>query len=157
MTHLSPIENLFAVEVPGDAKDFVIDMGYLIFKIMDMDPKKWVTDKEIEQDVRRFLRTGKSRFDNMKEESMWLTTGIPVPPGSYEILCTTKPNNEEEAEKIVSWFELEGEKGYRDYLWGRELRYPFKHASSSLLSLLRANGLNPENKNYLLIKKPPQQ
>lgn len=92
--------------VPEDAKDFIIDMGYLIFKIMDIRAK-WTTDKEIEEDVRRFLRTGKSKFDNMTQNqltelgNMWVTTGIPLPDRKLSIVGLSRDLTEEQWDPIV--------------------------------------------------------
>lgn len=76
-----------------------------------------------------------------------------LPPGSYEILFTTKKVSEEDAKKIV------GKEGvhpswpfnplYTNY--GKDRIY-IDDARESLQSLLRSKNLDPA-RNYLLIKK----
>ena len=100
MKHL--INEYWVVEIPEDAKELVIDMGYLIFKIMDMDPKKWTTDAEIEKDAKRFLKTGKSKFSELSEDySMWITSGIPLTPGNWKLIGISDEMSEEQAARIV--------------------------------------------------------
>lgn len=124
MTPLKPIENLFAVEVPGDAL-----------------PGEW---KIFEVD-------GENYLNGMTANSEMYAGLEPLPPGSYETLFTTLNANASDAEKICSYFELAGAKGWRDYQ-NRHVSYPYGTALQSLQSLLRSNGLDA-SKNYLLIKK----
>lgn len=79
-------------------------------------------------------------------QKKWYQRKLSLPPGSYEILFTTKDCSEEQAAGIV--FPL-WEGCYPDY--SKEDHY-FSVAILCLYSLLRANGLNPET-NFLLIKK----
>lgn len=71
---------------------------------------------------------------------------IQLPPGSYEILFTTKGVSEEHAQQIVE--KLAGlSRTYRDYHKSEW----YRTATNSLHSLLRSKGLTATN--YLLIKK----
>ena len=122
MTHLSPIENLFAVEVPMRAIEFRI----------------WDNNRDVV-----YYET----VERNESECHY----IELPPGSYEILFTTKGCTEEQAAGVARWFELNGKMGWKNYQ-SEHVSFPFKTAAESLQSLLRANGLD-ESKNYLLIKK----
>jgi hypothetical protein len=133
-----PDTKIGLIDVPEDAQNFICDMGYLIFKVMNMDKDAWVTEKEIERDAIRFITTGKSKFDNMKSPSMWKTTGVPLPPGNWEFIATTATLTEAQARELV-----EGSEPYKriwiykDYLNGKALY----SALESFASLLAANGL----------------
>src|SRR5262245_52738308 len=108
MTHLTTKNGFeyWAIEVPEGARKFVLDMGYLIFEVPDYKGGGWVTDKEIEDDVRRFLRTGKSRFsgDSSNLPPTHKRTGIQIPPGNWQYVCTLKDATEEQAREIVDWY-----------------------------------------------------
>lgn len=74
---------------------------------------------------------------------------IELPPGSYEILFTTKDCTEEQAATLP--MEDSGINfGYKDYEGKQSSHFYADHA---LLSLLRSHSLDPKNKNYLLLKK----
>lgn len=143
------------VEIPEDAKDLILDMGYLIFKIMDMDPKKWTTDAEIERDVKLFLKTGKSKFSELPDDySMWITSGLPLPPGNYELIGISDEITEEQAEKIaeVAVHMEDYEELVKDGWWNYETGGlgAFSTALESFQSLLTSKGLT---KRYAIIKK----
>lgn len=142
------------VEIPGDAKDLVLDMGYLIFKIMDMDPKKWTTNAEIEKDVKRFLKTGKSKFSKLPEDySMWITSGLPLPPGNYELIGISSEITEEQAAGVVEVaVHMEDyEKLVRDGWWNYESEFAtLKTALESFQSLLTSKGLKGR---YAILKQ----
>jgi len=79
---------------------------------------------------------------------------IQLPAGNWQLICPIKEITRSQAGELVQWFELAGERGYRDYAIADDLRYPFRDPVSSWRSLLKAKGLDP-NKNYVLIKKLP--
>lgn len=152
-------EQIYAIEVPEDADNFVIDMGYLIWKIVDKSD--WVTDKQIEEDVVRFLTTGKSKFSDLDTGIKRLTGGIPLPPGNYSFLFCSLNCTEEQAASVVESEELfingrsQGVLHAVYYNNGKVLADVcewYNSAKDSLQSLLRSKGLNPEL-NYCLIKK----
>lgn len=77
---------------------------------------------------------------------------IQFPVGNWQIICTTKEVTRSQAAELVQWFEIDSQRGYRDYAHPDDLRYPFRDPISSWRSLLRAMGVDL-NKNYILIKK----
>jgi hypothetical protein len=144
------LPNLYAFNVPMDAMKFTIDMGYIIWKTVDKS--NWVTDKEIEADARRFLRTGKSRFGGAEEGMKYLTGGMPLPPGNWSIICCSKTATEEDAAKVVErdFFDedWEDKKGYIHYEDGRLI---CDSTIDSLRSLLRSKNCDP-SLNWLILK-----
>lgn len=97
------LNNAIAIQVPEGANNFVLDMGYLIFDVPDYDGGGWVTDKEIENDVKRFLTTGKSKFSGEpKLKPLYQKAGIPFNhPGQWQILSLASLCTEEEAREVV--------------------------------------------------------
>lgn len=77
---------------------------------------------------------------------------IRLPPGTWEIVCTSKGITRDHAHEIVQWFEIAGQTGYRDYSFTDDLRYPFIDPLNSFISLLASKGCDL-NKTYLIIKK----
>lgn len=80
-------------------------------------------------------------------------TVVSLPPGSYEILFTTKEVTEEQAETISpgkwsKYFENAPGPLFKDY---SDNIYRFDNAIQSLQSLLKSKGLTAGN--YLIIKK----
>lgn len=76
---------------------------------------------------------------------------IKLPPGTWQILCTTKEATEEQAKGIVEHDTFIG--GYKDYDTERfHHEDPFIKATDSLNSLITSKGLDV-NKNYVLLKK----
>jgi hypothetical protein len=112
------------MEVPEDAKDFALhhlgDIQKLVFTSAIQDPLGCGGDMTI------------------------------LPPGTWEIVCTSKEATEEQAAQIV---ERDGN-GYKDYAAGPpENDYgDFVLASNSLNSLLTSKGCDLKN-NYLILKK----
>lgn len=81
-------------------------------------------------------------------------TVISLPPGSYEILFTTKDCTEDEAAQVSpgkwsKYFENAPGPLFKDYA---DDIYRFDNAMKSLQSLLRSKSLDPA-KNFLLLKK----
>jgi len=74
---------------------------------------------------------------------------IELPSGNWQILGRPSEITEDVARGLVSWFELEGQLGYRDYSHD-DPRFPFRTATESLLSWCKANGIT--EKHILLIK-----
>lgn len=62
-----------------------------------------------------------------------------LPPGSWQYLFTTKGITEEQARKVVKWFEIEGRTGYYNYTHSEPHRY-FGDHKESINSLLRSKG-----------------
>lgn len=93
-----------------------------------------------------------NKYANGSELNYWLISGdketlivIDLPPGNWQLICTTKEVTEEQAKGIVE--REEGE--FKDYECDEAV---YMYAANSLRSLLTSKGLDP-NKNYLLIKK----
>lgn len=74
-----------------------------------------------------------------------------LPPGNWQIICTSKECTEEQAKGIVEYDAFTD--GYKDYDTDRfHHEDPFIKALDSLRSLLITRGCDP-NKNYVIIKK----
>lgn len=71
---------------------------------------------------------------------------ITLPPGSWQLIGTVREVTRSNAAELCEWFELAGKKGYRDYSFTDDLRYPFLDPISSWRSLLKAKTLDT-NKN----------
>lgn len=69
-------KEIIVVEVESDAINFVLDMGYLIYK--KWDEKMLVTDDEIEKDAVNFLKTGRSKFAGMETQPLYKTAAIQI-------------------------------------------------------------------------------
>lgn len=74
-----------------------------------------------------------------------------LPEGSWTLLGLAKDLTEEDWKKVVSWFELAGKTGYRDYHYD-DPRFPYETASISGLSLLWEYRLDPST-TVILIKQ----
>jgi hypothetical protein len=145
MTQLT--DNLFAVEVPEGAKDFTIDMGYLIFKVPNY--KNWVND-DILADYGRLEKHLKTH----KAENDYKTGGIMLPPGPREFLFCTKWATEEDARKVVEWWVANYDHKvtwYRDYSASSEKACAIDYVYS-IASLLRSKNLD-DKKNWAVIRK----
>jgi hypothetical protein len=93
------------------------------------------------------MQIGKGRHYIAQGHISGLIGDIQLPPGSYEIMFTTKGVTEEQAETIP----MEGSKknfGYKDYEGKVSSHFYADHA---LQSLLKSKGLTAGN--YLIIKK----
>lgn len=75
-----------------------------------------------------------------------------LPPGTWEIVCTSKTFEAWHALEVLEWFELAAKCGFRDYSRPDDLRYPFEDHRQSLNSLLTSKGCDLKN-NYLILKK----
>ena len=75
-------------------------------------------------------------------------TVICLPPGTWEIVCTSKEATRMQASEIV---EQDGE-GFKDYSEGFHHDIPFPEPLPSLASLLASKGCDL-NKIYLILKK----
>lgn len=78
-----------------------------------------------------------------------------LPPGSWQIICTTKMVRSDQAAEVVEYIVSPMVRGYRDYeaVQSREVNEAVVgHAIDSFRSLLRSVNLNPDN-NYLILKK----
>lgn len=116
------LENIFAVEVPDDAKDFGCVHIYAGEDILYYPNEKGETEP---------------------------IANAPCHCDQVEILFTTKDCTEEQAAGIVLNKGKAEHPYYNDYITGTGHWY----AETSLKSLLRSHGLDPINKNYLLLKK----
>lgn len=135
-------DKIFCVEVPDGAKNFRIDMGYLIYKVPNY--KVWVTD-DILADYRKLQK----HLEKHKGEDDYKTGGTPLPPGSGQFLFTTKGCTEEDCETIVeSFIAGDGVAVYRDY----ECAGWVKSAVGSFLTLLKSKGCDI-NRNHAIILK----
>lgn len=143
------IDNILLVEVPGDAEKFVVDMGYLIWKTVDKSD--WITDKDLAEDLHRFLKTGKSRFDGADAGIKRLTDGAMLPAGNWIFIATTDYVNAEMAAKIVE----KQRDGYKEYeVDGPMKNVPHFYAVDSYQSWLRANKI-PSDKRFAILKLNP--
>jgi|ERR1044071_3896124 hypothetical protein len=79
-------------------------------------------------------------------------TVICLPPGTWEIVCTSKTFKAWHALEVLEWFEFAAKCGFRDYSQPDDLRYPFEDHRQSLNSLLTSKGCDL-NKIYLILKK----
>ena len=77
---------------------------------------------------------------------------VDLPPGNWQIICTSKTFEAWHALDILEWFELVNKCGFRDYSYPDDLRYPFENHIDSLNSLITSKGCDL-NKNYLILKK----
>lgn len=74
-----------------------------------------------------------------------------LPPGNWSIICCSATATEEDAAKVVKWFETEWEpRTWRDYEKG-EWDYNIDTATESLASLIRSRGLD-DKLNWLFLK-----
>lgn len=121
MKELSPIKDLFVVKVPNSAFGFKLNKQYSRINF-------WVG------------RSGNARGG-----------AIDLPPGSYEILFTTKDCTEEQAGKAVAW-DLYEDVGVLAANYENDKSGDKKTCLESLQSLLRSKNLDP-NKNYLLLRR----
>lgn len=83
-------------------------------------------------------------------------TGVNLPPGTWEIVCTSKEATEEQLTGIIGpkiWGGFSGHiEGYTDYYTiGMDIA-PFSTRKESFNSLLNAKGCDL-NKNWLILKK----
>lgn len=74
---------------------------------------------------------------------------IDLPPGNWQLICTTKECTEGQAKGIVKELPV----GQRWMNYNGDYPVWWHTAKESLRSLLTSKGLDPENKNYVLIKK----
>lgn len=124
MTELLP--NIFAVEVPESLSQIEL------YGTMDgVDEINGIVT---------ILRQGQSPIFKTWHKS--------IPPGSYDILFTTKEATEDQAAQIVK---REWDSEYQQWFYLTETGLTLDYRES-LNFLLRSKGLNPD-KNYLLIKK----
>jgi hypothetical protein len=87
-----------------------------------------------------FTLNGELRFVHLPE------------PGSWQLMGMVREVTRSNAAELCEWFELAGKKGYRDYSFTDDLRYPFLDPISSWRSLLKAKTLDT-NKNWVLVRK----
>ena len=80
------------------------------------------------------------------DEKFTYSSGVPLPPGSWRFLCTSKECSEEQAAKVVDFSGTH----YKDYT---TLISNYISAQYSLKSLLRSKSLDPVNNNYALLIK----
>lgn len=74
-----------------------------------------------------------------------------LPPGNWQLLCTTKEATEEQAKGVVPMIVVRNcDEVYEDYITPGDHYY--YEALTSLRSLLTSKGLDG-NKNYVLLKK----
>ncbi len=116
-------ENIWAVEVPEGAKELHIEVS---LKGSPYIGYKFKDDELLNE------------YQN-----------INLPPGTWEIVCTSKEATEEQAASIVEEVRLRGNIRYEDYT--REYMWQ-ETAIDSLNSLLASNGCDL-NKNWLILKK----
>lgn len=126
MTELLPIQGLYAIEVPEDA-----------------EPGEW----------KIFNVDGNSYLNGITSDGEMYAGLDPLPPGSYEILFTTKNCTEGQAGSVVECISMGGfgrsGEEWKDYN-GSNL---FRTATEALQSLLRSHNLTANN--FLLIKRLP--
>jgi len=137
--------NYWAFEVPADAwvlkpenyrTDFVINMGYIIYPVAGK--KKWLSLPGAPG-----LKLPGLDYNETKKSA------IKLPPGIWEIVCTSKSATEEQAREIA---ERNGE-GWIDYdkdHFHHDIPYP--EAVDAFSSLLTSKGCDL-NKNWLILKK----
>lgn len=87
-----------------------------------------------------FIGTDDKLYANYGQIDIYIAD---LPPGKYEPLGRPLQISEEVAKGLVGWFEIAGSVGYRDYGVVNDYRYLLS-AHASLLSLIRAEGFNPE-------------
>jgi len=136
MTELT--NNHFAVEVPEGAINIIIDMGYIIWKAPNY--KNWVNNDILSDygKLSKYLQTH-------KEEDDYKTGGMPLPPGNWQIVCTSKEATEAIAAQIVE----KDSEFFKCYAGNRSHISPLR----SLFCLMGEKGCSLVNKTYLIIKK----
>lgn len=134
------IDLIYAVEVPDNAEKFIIDMGYLIFKVPNY--ANWCNDS-IMADPARLIKY----VETHKAENDYKTGGMPL-PGNWQFICTSKECSEEQAKNIVE----DGEAGYKGYNTLEDNVLFWREAIDSLNSLLQSKGCDVNN-NYAILKK----
>jgi hypothetical protein len=127
----------WAIPIPEDAwnfkpenfkTDFVINIGYLLYSA----PGK----------AKRYSGLPGAYADTIKKP-------IKLPPGSWQILCTSKECTHEQVYEIVE----HDDDGFKDYEKdGFHNDLPFPNPVDSLRSLLTSKGLDTD-KNYVILKK----
>lgn len=122
------LPDIFAIEVPEDAENFKI--------IPDED-----------------CPTVYYEFNHELLKGQYSEEYV-LPPGSYEILFTTKDCSEEQAGSVVERIHAGGfgRSGEEWKIYDDRVVAP-RYATESLQSLLRSHNLT--GKNYLLIKRQP--
>lgn len=135
--------NYWAVEVPDGAINFIIDMGYIIWKSPNY--KNWCNDTILSDydKLSKYLETHKAEDD-------YKTGGLPLPPGAWEIVCTSKEVTHEQVWMIVESVDSEG-RGLQYINYANGI-YVFSNAKSSFRTLLTQKGCDLKN-NYLILKK----
>jgi hypothetical protein len=140
-------DNYWAVEVPQGAINIIIDMGYIIWK--EPNYKNWCTDAILSDygKLSKYLETHKAEDD-------YKTGGMPLPPGTWQIVCPSKWVSEEQARQIIE--QQVGGGMFKDYqLTGSHAKYGtyiLPYASKSLASLLTSKGCDTKL-NWLILKK----
>lgn len=129
MTQLT--ENVLAVEVPTMAFGLMVNNYGNESELMYMLSMEDIAD------------------DDNTEETL-ITKKLP--PGNWQLLCTTKEATEEQAKGIVEWFQIKNEIGWKNYCDPEPFRYTFRDYKYSIRSLLTSKGLDG-NKNYGLLEK----
>jgi hypothetical protein len=119
--------------------DYVINMGYLTYP--KVGKKRWLSLPGAPE-----LRLPGLDYN---ERSKGV---IKLPPGTWQIVCTSKTFEARHALEVLEWFELAAKCGFRDYSQPDDLRYPFEDHRQSLNSLLTSKGCDL-NKIYLILKK----
>lgn len=109
----------WAVEVPQGAINIIIDMGYIIWK--EPNYKNWCND-DILSDYSKLSKY----LETHKVEDDYKTGGMPLPIGTWEIVCASK-----------------------DIIAGNELGII---DASEFITLLASKGCDL-NKTYLILKK----
>lgn len=128
MTQLT--ENVFSVEVPSMAFGLMVNNYANESELMYMLSMEDIAD------------------DDNTEETL-ITKKLP--PGSWQLLCTTREVTEEQAKGIVEYDSFID--GYKDYDTDNfHHDTPFINALDSLNSLITSKGLDT-NKNYCLLKR----
>lgn len=85
------------IEVPENAREFVLDnaMQYLTFKIPNY--KNWVSDKVL-KDPGKLVRWIERH--NGKGRSDWILSGAKLPEGKYKLVGLAKDISEKDGKKI---------------------------------------------------------
>lgn len=91
------------------------------------------------------------QFISEKEDSFSMSQ-TELPPGDYTIICTSDNATEEDAAKVVKLTTVGKFDGYMNYE-NFNSTVLFDLPTHSLSSLLRSHGLEPGEKNYLILKK----
>ena len=129
MTQLT--DSMYAVEVPSMAFGLMVNNYAKESELMYMLSMEDIAD------------------DDNTEETL-ITKKLP--PGNWQLLCTTREISEEQAKEFLEWFQVDNSIGWRDYFEKEPFRYKYTNYKHSLNSLIASNNLDPEM-NYVLLKK----